>query len=392
MNLPITEIRTDGGTQPRAQLDMMVVAEYADEMQAGNRFPAVIVFYDGSDYWLADGYHRLWAARQTGLEAIDADVRQGTVDDARWFSYAANQSHGLRRSNEDKRRAVEAALQHPKAGGLSDNQIAHHCGVSQPFVSKLRLSYNNYKMDARTVTRNGTTYEMSTANIGKPSPATTFANDVQLLPTQQPTPELSRPAYTVNVVGNLTEEMAQYEPQRPMKPKSNQAGDIYTAKGYDACQTPPDALAPLLPFINPRWTVWEPAHGEGNITNMLCNNGLSVVSSDIITGQNFFEYQPAAWDCLITNPPYSIKYEWLKRCYELGKPFALLMPVEMLGTVTGGTMFQEYGIEMIFIAPRVNFKMPHQGWDGGGAQFPTAWFCWGMNLGQQMNFVISSKG
>jgi hypothetical protein len=93
------------------------------------------------------------------------------VEDAQWFSLGANISNGLYRSNDDKQRAVKAALCHPKGAGLSDNQIAKHVGVSQPTVlrcrEKLVASYTLYKIESRTVTRGGTTYQLNTANIGR---------------------------------------------------------------------------------------------------------------------------------------------------------------------------------------------------------------------------------
>lgn len=168
--------------------------------------------------------------------------------------------------------------------------------------------------------------------------------------------------------------------------KSNRQGDIYTPKGYDACQTPPEALAPLLPFVDPFYTIWEPAAGEGFLAEELKARGYRVIQSDILNDQNFFSYQPnRLWHCLITNPPYSIKYKWLARCYELGKPFALLMPVEMLGAKTAQKLFSLYGIEVIFPDGRVNFKMPNKGWDSS-AQFPTCWYTWGLGIGRQLVF------
>lgn len=172
-----------------------------------------------------------------------------------------------------------------------------------------------------------------------------------------------------------------------MKPKLNQSGDIYTPKGYDACQTPDYAIDPLLPFL-PQWTYWECAAGERNIENGLrCRGYKNVIGTDIITGQNLFEFEPDNWDCIITNPPYSVKYKWLARCYELDKPFALLMPVEVLGTESAGALFDKYGIEVVFIRPRVNFKMSNKLYSGSGAQFPVAWFTWGLNIGKQITFV-----
>src|SRR5215207_11626412 len=101
--LALKTIRTDGGTQPRAALNQDRVGEYADDMARGDEFPPVTVFYDGADYWLADGFHR-YHARATRHPDIEAEVRQGTRRDAILFSVGANASHGMRRTNEDKRR------------------------------------------------------------------------------------------------------------------------------------------------------------------------------------------------------------------------------------------------------------------------------------------------
>jgi ParB-like nuclease family protein len=148
MKLALCSIRTDGGTQPRETIDFVTVADYADDMRAGALFPPVVVFNDGADYWLADGFHRIQAAAQAGIDEIAADVRQGTQQDAQWYSYSVNQSHGLRRTNEDKRRAVDAALQHEYASRYSNVQIAKHCGVDEGTVRKYRdLSSEFPKID-----------------------------------------------------------------------------------------------------------------------------------------------------------------------------------------------------------------------------------------------------
>ena len=131
-------IRLDGGTQPRASIDYGLVGEYAELYQAGIIFPPIIVFYDGVDHWLADGFHRWHAARKAGLEISFVKSTRAVREDARWFSYSANQAHGQRRSNEDKRKAVQSALSHPKGAKLSDGQIAEHCGVSSNTVLKYR--------------------------------------------------------------------------------------------------------------------------------------------------------------------------------------------------------------------------------------------------------------
>lgn len=156
MQIALADLRLDGGTQPRAAIDYALVSDYAEQVRAGAIFPAVVVFYDGTDYWLADGFHRVKAAREAQLEAIVADVRQGTREDAVWFSCGANQAHGLRRTNMDKRRAVAAALKHAMAAGLSDRAIAEHCGVGPALVGDVRREIVPAQLfDSNSSTRKG---------------------------------------------------------------------------------------------------------------------------------------------------------------------------------------------------------------------------------------------
>jgi N6-adenosine-specific RNA methylase IME4/ParB-like chromosome segregation protein Spo0J len=169
MELDLTEIRTDGGTQPRAQLDGVTVSEYADAMRRGNDFPPVKVMHDGENYWLYDGFHRVQAARQIGRETIKADVEQGTKEDAQWASLAANKRHGLRRSQKDKRRAIKRALK-MRGADNSNRDIAKHVGTDHKTVGKYRreleASGEIPQIEERTVTRDGTTYTQDTSNIG----------------------------------------------------------------------------------------------------------------------------------------------------------------------------------------------------------------------------------
>lgn len=138
MLLALDRIRCDGGTQPRSKIDYLLVQEYQEAYKSGAKFPPIVVFYDGDEYWLADGFHRVSAIPSIGTDKINAEVKQGTREDAVWFSCGANAHHGQRRTNEDKRRSVMTALSHPKAKGLSNRAIAEHCGVSHPFVDTVQ--------------------------------------------------------------------------------------------------------------------------------------------------------------------------------------------------------------------------------------------------------------
>ena len=175
------------------------------------------------------------------------------------------------------------------------------------------------------------------------------------------------------------------------KPKRN----YKSSASIDNCQTPDYALAPLLSFVPSDWIVWESAMGEGNLCRALADSGRDVIGTDIQMMErfNFFEYDPerdlCKWDVQITNPPYSIKYQWLQRSYELGKPFALLIPVESIGAAKGNKLIARYGAQFILFTQRVNFKMPNKGYEGS-AQFPTLWWTSGLNIPQQIS-VWDSK-
>lgn len=200
MRLSLSSIRTDGGTQPRAALDHIVIEEYAELMRAGVSFPAVTVFYDGKSYWLADGFHRNSAANRAKLLDIEAEVTQGTQQDAQWYSFGANQANGLRRSNEDKQRAVKSALIHPKSQGMSDTAIARHVGVDQKTVlawrEKLELSKEIPKIETRTVIRNGSTYQQNTANIGRSKAIAAISSALDITAVQ---PSMAPDASSISV-------------------------------------------------------------------------------------------------------------------------------------------------------------------------------------------------
>lgn len=136
MQIELSKVRSDGDTQSRVELSQETVAKYAEAMQSGASFPAIVVFHDGSDHWLADGFHRLFAARKAGLVAVDADVRTGTKEDALWFALGANESHGLQRNSGDVRRAVELALSH--FPNKTQQQIAEHVRCTQGYVAKTK--------------------------------------------------------------------------------------------------------------------------------------------------------------------------------------------------------------------------------------------------------------
>jgi len=186
-----------------------------------------------------------------------------------------------------------------------------------------------------------------------------------------------------------------------VKPKTNRIGDTKKVSGYDVCQTPPHALEPLLPLIPKDWLIWESAHGpEFLLADALISNGYNVTMSDLADGEhyNFFTFQPNHWTMQVTNPPWSIKYEWIEHSFELDRPFALLVPYETTFAAKFRNIATRYhnrpwSVDVLIPERRINFKMPNTGWGivewseekqayvkrGESAQMPVAWVTWGLN-------------
>lgn len=136
--LNIQAIRIDGGTQSREQINQDCVSEYAELVKDGVEFPPVQVFFDGNDYYLADGFHRYFAHLTAGKVSILATVNNGTLRDAILHSLGANANHGLRPSRADKRKAINTLLDDFEWSALADREIARICNVSHTLVAEVR--------------------------------------------------------------------------------------------------------------------------------------------------------------------------------------------------------------------------------------------------------------
>ncbi|MEC4818037.1 MAG: ParB N-terminal domain-containing protein [Scytonema sp. PMC 1069.18] len=174
--LYLDEIRRDGGTQPRAAINLQHVKLLEEQMEDGQQLEPVTVFYDGESYWLADGFHRWHAHKNQEEDVIACIIHQGSRRDAVLFSVGANTENkpALPRSRQDKHRAVLTLLQDREWGTWSDREIAKQCKVSQPFVSRLKnnLTDNVISEKAKRTykTKHGTIAKMNTTNIGKKTP------------------------------------------------------------------------------------------------------------------------------------------------------------------------------------------------------------------------------
>lgn len=167
--IPTEEIRF---VQSRANMSPEVIDEYVQVwLEDPAAFPPIqCVLDDEGIYWCWDGMHRTIAARKVERVSISACVRtDATRRDAVLLAAGANDKHGLRRTNDDKRRAVQLLLDDPEWSQWSNREIARRCNVTEGLVRKMRPA--DCVQNAVTyTTRHGTDATMNTENIGHVTP------------------------------------------------------------------------------------------------------------------------------------------------------------------------------------------------------------------------------
>lgn len=134
--LPLAQIRRDGGTQPREGINQEHIDNMVATLEGGGSLPPVEVMYDGSHYWLVNGFHRCAAHERHGTDHLSVVIKQGTLDDAKWESLGANRE--LPRTLREIERNVKDALRHPRSQGMSNRALAAHLGVDHKTIGKYR--------------------------------------------------------------------------------------------------------------------------------------------------------------------------------------------------------------------------------------------------------------
>lgn len=141
--------------------------------------------------------------------------------------------------------------------------------------------------------------------------------------------------------------------------------------------TPYYAVDPILKYIPKGARVWTPFDREWSAfyQSFKARGGFSVIRSDISDGLDFFTYEPPEYDCIISNPPFTQKDRVLKRLYELGKPFAVLLPLNSLQSVDRYEYFKQ-GIQILAFDKRIAFHNPQNMRNyKKGVSFATVYFC-----------------
>lgn len=139
----------------------------------------------------------------------------------------------------------------------------------------------------------------------------------------------------------------------------------------DEYYTPKILAEVIVKYVPEGATVWLPFDTENSEFAHAFRGRNKVICSHIWMGQCFFEYEPATYDYVISNPPFTRKLEVLDRLYKLGKPFAMVLPLPMLNYQEVGHFFLDKELQLLIVDKKVSF-------DGNTASFNNSFFCSGV--------------
>jgi len=175
--IELSKIRIDGGTQMRVTMSPEHIGSLKESIaEMGEKLPPMRVCFDGSEYWLVDGFHRYHAYNQLGHQTVDVVWTEGSQQDAIVASFGVNGDHGLPRDRATKRRIVEQAISHPVFLKASHKVVAKACAVSSTFVAAMRDPKVKEKQKKQVVKH----FAKKIQEEDTPSPETAAPDDAEI--------------------------------------------------------------------------------------------------------------------------------------------------------------------------------------------------------------------
>jgi len=152
-----------------------------------------------------------------------------------------------------------------------------------------------------------------------------------------------------------------------------------------------EVLLPHIQHLKDK-IIWCPFDKEDSqFVKVLSENGFNVIYSHIEEDKDFLTYEPENWDIIISNPPYKDKRKYWERALDLGKPFALLLPLNILSdSVINVTMRErEREFQLLIPSRRMRFYNNKTGETGNQPTFKASYF--GVNIFEQPIILAEMK-
>lgn len=127
----------------------------------------------------------------------------------------------------------------------------------------------------------------------------------------------------------------------------------------DEFYTPKYAVKPIIKYLKLKnfKTIWCPFDTQNSwFVKILKEEGFKVIFSHLEIGQDFFKVSVPSCDCIVSNPPYSLKGEVLEYLFNINKPFAMLIGVVgLFESEKRFTMFESNNFEIMYLNRRVAY-------------------------------------
>lgn len=157
----------------------------------------------------------------------------------------------------------------------------------------------------------------------------------------------------------------------------------YGRVSSDFYPTPEDVTMALLSHLALPigTTIWEPACGEGHMANVFRRSGYLTFASDLREtgygkgGVDFLqaERSPAQW--IITNPPFSLAEDFIRKARSLDVSFAFLLKSQYWHSKRRYSLFQEITpSEILPLTWRPDFLFKQRG--SGSPLMDVMWCVW----------------
>lgn len=154
--------------------------------------------------------------------------------------------------------------------------------------------------------------------------------------------------------------------------KSNEI--LYSKGNNDECLTPIYAVKPIIKYIKEGSTIWCPFDkDDSNFVKELRSSGFKVISSHIDNGEDFYNYEPKDWDCIISNPPFTNKRKIFERAISFNKPFALIMSNTWLNDSAPKQLFKNNDLQLLMFDKRIKFL--NKGVVNDKITFSSSYYC-----------------
>lgn len=125
----------------------------------------------------------------------------------------------------------------------------------------------------------------------------------------------------------------------------------------DFYPTPLSAFLPLLKFLPRNVPIWEPACGDRRLVLAMVQNDFYADGADIAEGCDFFDDE-GPHQCLVTNPPFSLAFDFCKHAAEISEEFFFLLPMGFLASAKRKEWFQANEPSALFVlSERPSFVM-----------------------------------